>query len=53
MEFTHFNEQGLARMVDVSDKNETVRIAKATAFILLISTLFTLPLYHIIEKTSL
>lgn len=33
MEFTHFNEQGLAYMVDVSDKKETVRIAKATAFI--------------------
>ncbi len=33
MDFTHFNDQGLARMVDVSDKSETIRTAKATAFI--------------------
>ena len=29
MEFTHFNEYGKAKMVDVSDKNETKRIAIA------------------------
>jgi len=28
-ELTHFNEQGRARMVDVSEKSETVRIARA------------------------
>lgn len=28
-EFTHFNEQARAKMVDVSDKNETVRMAVA------------------------
>ncbi|RAZ68660.1 cyclic pyranopterin monophosphate synthase MoaC [Planococcus maitriensis] len=28
-ELTHFNEQGRAKMVDVSEKNETVRTAKA------------------------
>lgn len=28
---THLNEQGRARMVDVSEKNKTKRIAKATA----------------------
>ena len=33
MEFTHFNEQGLSRMVDVSDKAITTRKAVATAFI--------------------
>ena len=31
MELTHFNESGRARMVDVSAKSETERIAKATA----------------------
>ena len=30
-EFTHFNESGRARMVDVSAKSETERVAKATA----------------------
>lgn len=29
MELTHFNEQGRARMVDVSEKNETFREAEA------------------------
>ena len=30
MDFTHINEQGRARMVDVSDKSETTREAVAT-----------------------
>lgn len=34
-ELTHFNKQGLARMVDVSDKTETVRTACATTSVLL------------------
>lgn len=29
MEFTHFDEQGNARMVDVGDKNDTKRVAVA------------------------
>lgn len=33
MEFTHFNEQGLSKMVDVTDKNITYRTAVATAFV--------------------
>lgn len=33
MEFTHFNEQGLSRMVDISDKSATKRVATATAFV--------------------
>lgn len=33
MEFTHFNHQGLSKMVDVSDKAQTHRVAVATAFI--------------------
>ncbi len=33
MEFTHFNEQGLSKMVDVTDKKITYRSAVATAFV--------------------
>jgi molybdenum cofactor biosynthesis protein MoaC len=33
MELTHINEQGYARMVDVSDKADTVRIARAQAIV--------------------
>ena len=33
MEFTHFNENGQARMVDVTEKNETKRCAIATGYI--------------------
>lgn len=33
-EFTHFNEQGRAKMVDVSDKNESVRTAIAHSSII-------------------
>lgn len=35
MEFTHFNEQGLSKMVDVTDKEKTYRIAIASAFIVM------------------
>ena len=31
MELTHFNDQGRARMVDVTDKAKTLRIARAGA----------------------
>ena len=37
-ELTHFNEQGRAKMVDVSDKAETVRTAIATSSILVNET---------------
>ncbi len=33
MEFTHFNEDGRARMVEVTDKDETKRVAVAEGFI--------------------
>ena len=33
MELTHFNEQGRARMVDVSEKAQTYRVARAAAMI--------------------
>src|SRR5262249_32750639 len=32
-ELTHFDEQGAARMVDTSDKPETLRIARASALV--------------------
>lgn len=35
MEFTHFNHQGRARMVDVSEKADTLRTATAKARVLL------------------
>lgn len=33
MELTHFNEEGRARMVDVSEKSETLRVARAAAVV--------------------
>ncbi|MFW6285387.1 MAG: cyclic pyranopterin monophosphate synthase MoaC [Bacillota bacterium] len=33
MNLTHFNEEGRARMVDVTDKKETQRVAKAQAVV--------------------
>lgn len=33
MEFTHFNSEGRARMVEVTDKDETKRVAIAEGFI--------------------
>jgi cyclic pyranopterin phosphate synthase len=33
-EFTHFNEHGKARMVDISEKNETVRTALAASSVI-------------------
>ncbi|WP_094606903.1 Cyclic pyranopterin monophosphate synthase [Sporomusa silvacetica DSM 10669] len=33
MDFTHFNNSGYARMVDVSEKNDTVRSATAQAIV--------------------
>ncbi|MCG7334963.1 cyclic pyranopterin monophosphate synthase MoaC [Sporosarcina sp. ACRSM] len=38
-ELTHFNEQGRAKMVDVSDKAETVRTAIASSSILVNETI--------------
>ncbi|MGS0745143.1 cyclic pyranopterin monophosphate synthase MoaC [Syntrophomonas erecta subsp. sporosyntropha] len=33
MEFTHINEQGRARMVDVTEKSDTARVARAQAIV--------------------
>ena len=38
MDFTHFNENGMARMVDVSEKNETQRKATARGYIKMAET---------------
>lgn len=39
-EFTHFNKQGRARMVDISGKKETERTAKARSSIFLSETVY-------------
>lgn len=38
MDFTHINEQGRARMVDVSNKDDTERVAVAQAVVLMLPT---------------
>ena len=38
MELTHFNEQGRARMVDVSEKAQTFRVARAEATVRMAKT---------------
>lgn len=38
MEFTHFNEQGRAKMVDISDKEITKREATATSMVKMLPT---------------
>lgn len=42
LEFTHFDSQGNARMVDVSKKAETMRIAEATGTVSMSSEAFSL-----------
>lgn len=39
-ELTHFNEQGRAKMVDVSEKRETIRSARAKSAVLLNRTIY-------------
>ncbi len=39
---THFNEEGRAKMVDVSEKDETCRVAKATALVYVNETTYEL-----------
>ena len=41
-EFSHFNEQGRARMVDVSEKKETARTAIAAGEVLVNQETFDL-----------
>ena len=46
--FTHFNEQGHAKMVDISDKPETIRTAIATSSVLINQTVYQ----HIISGSN-
>lgn len=46
-ELTHFNSQGRAKMVDVSEKNDTVRIARAKSSIIINEAI-----YHQIKNGS-
>jgi len=41
MSFTHFNEEGRAKMVDITDKNETVRTAIARSSIQVNEEIYT------------
>ncbi|MFD2618689.1 cyclic pyranopterin monophosphate synthase MoaC [Terrilactibacillus laevilacticus] len=49
-EFTHFNEQGHARMVDVSEKKETARIAQAQSSILVSEEVYKKMTYGQVKK---
>lgn len=49
-EFTHFNEDGRARMVDVSDKAQTLRSATASARVLLNAETFGMVLRGEMKK---
>lgn len=44
-QFSHFNEQGRAKMVDISDKSSTVRTAVAVSSVRMIKEVF-----HQIQK---
>lgn len=39
-EFTHFNEQGRAKMVDITEKNKTARVAVATTKVIVNETIY-------------
>ncbi|WP_078543035.1 cyclic pyranopterin monophosphate synthase MoaC [Litchfieldia alkalitelluris] len=49
-EFTHFNEQGRAKMVDISDKASSVRIALAQSSIIVNEEIFQQITNHQIKK---
>lgn len=48
--FTHFNEQGRAKMVDISEKSETTRTAVAKSSILVNQEIYEKIIHHDIEK---
>ena len=47
-QFSHFNEQGRAKMVDISDKSSTVRTAVAVSSVRMIKEVF-----HKIEQREI
>lgn len=49
-EFTHINEQGRAKMVDISEKNETVRTAIAKTSVMVSQLLYERIINHQMEK---
>ncbi|WP_243388517.1 cyclic pyranopterin monophosphate synthase MoaC [Bacillus kexueae] len=49
-EFTHINEQGRAKMVDISEKNETVRSAVAKTSVMVSQLLYERIISHQMEK---
>ncbi|HZH61910.1 MAG TPA: cyclic pyranopterin monophosphate synthase MoaC [Metabacillus sp.] len=49
-EFTHFNEQGRAKMVDISAKEETVRTAQAKTSITVTEEVYKKVTHHEIGK---
>lgn len=48
--FTHFNDQGRAKMVDISEKSETTRTAKAQSSILVNQEIYDRIINYSIEK---
>jgi len=48
--FTHINEQGRAKMVDISEKNETVRTAIAKTSVMVSQLLYERIINHQMEK---
>src|SRR5699024_747006 len=49
-EFTHFNEQGRAKMVDITDKNQTSRRAKAKSSVIVNEEIYQKVTHQEIDK---
>jgi cyclic pyranopterin monophosphate synthase len=49
-EFTHFNDQGRAKMVDISDKKETTRTAIAQSSVLVTNEIYENIMNHSMKK---
>lgn len=49
-EFTHFNEQGRAKMVDISEKKDTERVARARSSIFVTQEIYEKITTNAIEK---
>lgn len=49
-DFTHFNEQGRAKMVDISEKKDTERVATARSSIAVTEEIYIKVVEHGIEK---
>lgn len=49
-DFTHFNEQGHAKMVDISDKQPTTRIAEAKTSVIVTEEVYGKITNHTVDK---